>query len=179
MNNFFGFKKSSKMLFHYKTMLHDVSLPVGIRVVGGKNGPISPLSPVGDFSLKTRVRYATICSTLPNRTTFKRAEFLSALSRIGNVFIACSAQINWCFAPSSRLFTRLGANSLLALRSTAIQWMKTFTAYFTNKRDGFISHFPSIAYKERYCEIAARRLSQEVFNFSVEEKVLDKTNEIF
>ena len=31
-----------------------------------------------------------------------------------------------------------------------------------------------IEIEEKYCEIAARRLSQEVFNFTVEEKVNDK-----
>ena len=98
---------------------------------------------------------------LCGNTTRHRAIFLRALACVRYVIAAKLALIGLSGAPTIGELTLARTEGLWFFRPTAIQRVKGLSAMFTIARL-VTSHTYIIPHNERYCEIAARRLSQEV-----------------
>ena len=160
MNDLVGGQKSTEMLFHYQPMLHNVPLAVSVWMVRSETSPVTAASAIGDSPLESGVILTTDVRALPCPFAFSGAELPVASSCFTNVCAALSTVIFWGRSPSSGTVAlpRTIARRLLP----SVFGMKRLVAMDALKRHVCPFHSDIIAREERYCEIAARRLEQQV-----------------
>ena len=147
-------KVASDQSLHYKSVLHHVPLGVGARVVGDAARPVATVTPVAHKAAAPR---------LPGlgRHPARQAAILPAPTPGGaDVLSAVAASVRRRLSPALRqvALPRAVARRVLA----SVLRVKVGAARFAGQCHPKSFHALNIAHQERYCEIAARRCSQEV-----------------
>jgi hypothetical protein len=160
MDNFIWRKESAKMLFYYQAMFHHVSLAICMRVMGCQASPVRAVSSVGNPPLVGGMVFASDIGALPSPFALNRAELSIATAHVADVFAALSALV-WRGCPPAGRSVAL-SRAIFRRSFPPVFWMKRPLALGAFQRQCCSFHAHIIAREERYCEIAARRLEQQV-----------------
>ena len=180
MNNFSRFKKSPDVLFDNQPMFHNVTFGICVRMMRRKNSKVFRFRSIFDPEFKSRMIYSSPIAHVLG-IAWLRAEFLSL--RLGcktkeSLFTGSANLFNLTIPPSMGDITRLG--TIFSKMNFISVKNKLFPAF---KADRFHSetlphYLPTNKdFEEKYCEIAAKRMSQEVFDFKATDSAKAQTNE--
>ena len=141
-------------LFHYESVFHHVAFPVSSRMARKTTGAISATASVLDKpALSDR-------AGLSIHPTIKRAEEPRTVSCWGDVCATLSASVGRRWAPPVGLVA--GPRAEPRRSFAAVLRVKICSALFTDERSVGSFHSRNVAHEEKYCEIAAERMAQEV-----------------
>lgn len=163
MVNYFIIRKmSAKVRLHNEPMKHYITLAISRMMPRQTNSSV-----LAALAVRNQTAALTLSGLIGNPTR-KRAEQLRALARIRNVFPALFASIVGRIPPSTYQIAFPG--TIFLVRPT-VKRIKGFAAPITFKNCAIFTHVHSIdgycetvkQIEEKYCEIAAKRLAQEVF----------------
>jgi len=169
VDNFIRQKKTLQMFLHNKPMFHYVALRISVRMMRRQNSPISSTTPICNPNSKSWVIVASYVFGLPSPFALRRAKYLRPLTSANRWLTTIKTVVNVAFTKACQLFTSIGTILLWGFRFTPIKWVKFLTAMLT-----YLSNFHSHTYiisqlpvESKYCEIAAKRCSQEVMELKI------------
>lgn len=154
MDSFVGCKAPPDVRLHYETVLHNVALAVGVRVLRHPASPILAARAVSDEATPQGL------TRLRRNSTSNRAEFSQPPAGARQVRSTPSAMIGRGLTPARFQVAGPGAEACGVL--SPVLRAKQGIAGRAFQIDCPVFHARNIARQERYCEIAAKRLSQEV-----------------
>ena len=161
MDNFIRFKKTSNMFFYDKTVFHNIPFSVCVRVVGGKNGPISATASISDSEFEIRVIDPSSVFPLPNPFAFLATKLLISFPRAIAEVPTFRAFVRFMKLSPSVFKTAIYGTVMLVWPS--VKRVKLFFAFIANSYFSVVSH--KTYFIKHYCESqAVKRLRQEVLS---------------
>ena len=155
------------MFFHHQSMLENITLGITERMMWRENRQVFIVGSVSNLSDESRVSVAAHASRLPLRSTGDRTDFLFPISSSRYINTTHNAMVRRCRPPAASLFAAIRAYSLRSSVLSFVYRAELLTTDFAFK-DGILSSHGSqytISREVWRDEIAAKRLSQEVFDF--------------
>jgi len=153
-------EKPLTLPLHDQPVFHDIALRVSERMVWREDCPIHAILTVGDARLETGMGLASNVNALPLPLARLRTELPLAVPAARNVCPAGGAGPRRRLSPSTYLVA--AARTVAGCFVAPVFGVKILTAVLTRQCNRLLFHTTIIPHEEKYCEIAVKRLAQEV-----------------